>query len=226
MEQRTAIVAGATGLVGGHLVDQLLSDDLYEKVYLFTRRAIETSHPKLQQLIVDFEHLNPRKLPTRADDVFCSLGTTIKKAGTRASFYKVDYDYVVSLAGYAASIGAVRFLVVSAMGADSGSRIFYNRVKGEMEYAISKTLIPEKHVFRPSLILGKRKEFRFGESIAQAISGGIAFAFAGPLKKYRPIKAEAIARAMIRASRRISSGVIIYPSDKIQQLSDEATALT
>jgi uncharacterized protein YbjT (DUF2867 family) len=117
------------------------------------------------------------------------------------------------MAGYAASIGAVRFLVVSAMGANSKSRIFYNRVKGEMEYAISRTLINEKHIFRPSLILGKRNEFRFGELMAQKISGGISFLFAGPLKKYRPIKAETIARAMINTARQIHPGVSIHPSD-------------
>ncbi|HPT15132.1 MAG TPA: oxidoreductase [Bacteroidales bacterium] len=213
MEQRTAIVAGATGLVGGHLVDQLLKDDLYEKVILFSRKSLEIQHVKIQQFIVDFERLNPSELPQRADDVYCALGTTIKKAGSQAAFYKVDHDYVVNMAGYATSIGAVRFLVVSAMGANARSRIFYNRVKGEMEFAISRLLIKEKHIFRPSLILGKRSEFRFGEYLAQKFAGSLAFLFVGPLKKYRPIKAEAIAGAMIATARLIQPGVKIHPSD-------------
>lgn len=213
MEQRTAIVAGATGLVGGHLVDQLLKNDLYEKVFLFTRKPLEIQHAKIQQFIVDFERLKPSELPQRADDVYCALGTTIKKAGSQAAFYKVDHDYVVNMAGYAASIGAVRFLVVSAMGANAKSRIFYNRVKGEMEFAISRLLIKEKHIFRPSLILGKRNEFRFGEYLAQKFAGSLSFLFVGPLKKYRPIKAEAIARAMIATARLIQPGVKIHPSD-------------
>lgn len=215
MEQRTAIVAGATGLVGGHLVDQLLKDDLYEKVILFTRKPFDIQHIKIQQFIVDFERLVPSKLPQRADDVFCALGTTIKKAGSQSAFYKVDHDFVVNMAGYAASIGAVRFLVVSAMGANAQSRIFYNRVKGEMEFAISRSLITEKHIFRPSLILGKRNEFRFGEYVAQKVAGSLAFLFVGPLKRYRPVKAEAIARAMISTARQIQPGVKIHPSDTL-----------
>ena len=220
MEQRTAIVAGATGLVGRHLAEELLNNEQYRQVTVFSRQAIDIHHQKLQQLIVDFDNLNHQQLPAMADDVYCALGTTIKKAGSKAAFYKVDHDYVINLAGFAASVNAKRFLVVSAMGADAKSHIFYNRVKGEMEADISVMAIPEIHIFRPSLIIGKRKEFRFGEYLARKIAGNLAFTFVGTLKKYRPIKASVIAKAMIIAAGNKKSGLNIYPSGLMQKMYD------
>lgn len=220
MEQRTAIIAGATGLVGRHLTEKLLNNEKYKQVIVFSRKAIDIQHQKLQQFIVDFDNLNYQKLPVNADDVFCALGTTMKKAGSKAAFRKVDHDYVINLARFAASVDAKRFLVVSAMGADANSQIFYNRVKGEMETDLSGMPLPEIHIFRPSLILGKRKEFRFGEYLAQKIAGNLAFTFVGALKKYRPIEASAIAKAMIIAAGNNKSGLNVYPSELMQKMHD------
>jgi|WetSurMetagenome_2_1015567.scaffolds.fasta_scaffold95739_2 uncharacterized protein YbjT (DUF2867 family) len=218
MEERTALVAGATGLVGNHLADQLINDPLYSKVIIFSRKPLELIHPKIEQHLVDFERLDSVVLSIQPDDVFCALGTTIKKAGSQAAFRKVDYEYVVNLANFSSAVGAKRLLVVSAMGADAKSRIFYNRVKGEMEGSLSQIALPEIHIFRPSLILGKRNVLRFGEYIAQKIMGSIAFLFAGPLLKYRAIHASAIARAMIIAARAGKSGISVYPSDVMQKM--------
>lgn len=218
MDKRTAIVAGASGLVGQKLLNQLLADDLYERVILFGRKAIDINHPALEQCIVDFGQLDTVTVPFKIDDVYCTLGTTIKKAGSQQAFRLVDHDYVVNLAKYAIKSGARRFLVVSAMGADARSRIFYNRVKGEMENTVSDLPMSEKHIFRPSLILGKRSEFRLGELFAQKAAVSIAFIFSGPLKKYRPIKAEAIARAMIKAAKSDKAGTTIYPSDQMLEM--------
>ncbi|HPT03358.1 MAG TPA: oxidoreductase [Bacteroidales bacterium] len=218
MNPRKAIVAGATGLVGTHLTDQLLAEPIYEKVILLTRKPLAISHPKIEQVIVNFDYADPVSLPLEADDIYCALGTTIRKAGSQAAFRKVDHDYVLNLAKYAVSIKAKRFLVVSAMGANPSSRIFYNRVKGEMEKSVSAAGVPEVHIFRPSLILGKRKEFRFGENIAQKVAGGLRFLFVGPLKNYRPIRAQTIAGAMTKAAQTDKPGVSIYPSGLMQNM--------
>ncbi|MGH8629527.1 MAG: NAD(P)H-binding protein, partial [Burkholderiales bacterium] len=126
---RSAVVAGATGLVGGFVLERLLAHADYVRVVALVRRPLRLSHDRLQTEIIDFERF--ASLPGPVDDVFCCLGTTIAKAGSQAAFRRVDHDHVVALAGAAGQAGARRFLMVSALGADPLSRIFYNRVKGE-----------------------------------------------------------------------------------------------
>jgi uncharacterized protein YbjT (DUF2867 family) len=191
---RTALLAGATGLVGSFLLERLLASMSYASVEVLARRDSGQTHPKLKSGIVDFARLDERRVA--ADDVFCCLGTTIGQAGSQAAFRRVDYDYPVALARAAARGGAKRFLVVSALGANSASRVFYNRVKGEMEAAVRASGVPKVYVFRPSLLSGPRKESRLGEQV-----GLVAGALLGPLLgKYRPIHADLVAAAMLNAA--------------------------
>ncbi len=216
MEKRNALIAGATGLVGSSLLRQLLADDQYDKVIVITRKPLDISHTKLVQQQIDFDKIESLEIGFQIDDVFCALGTTIKTAGSQDAFYKVDFTYVVNLGKWCEGKGVKRFLIVSAMGANAKSGIFYNRVKGEMETAVSQLNIPQKQVFRPSLLMGNRTEKRGGEKIAQAVMRGLGFLFAGPLLKYKGIHADMVAKAMIKAAKSDSTGFKIIESGEMQ----------
>jgi len=194
---KNALIAGASGLVGSELLQLLLKGNEYDKVIAIVRKPLGFKHPKLIQEEVDFNKLTEFAPSFAVTDVFCTLGTTIRKAGSQEAFRKVDYDYVVGIGKFSERTGVQRFLVVSSMGADAASRIFYNRVKGEMEKAVQQLNIPSIFIFRPSLLIGKRSEFRPGERIAQVLMGGLGFLFIGGLKKYRPIPASTVANAML-----------------------------
>jgi len=217
MEKRNALIAGATGLVGSSLLQQLLAEDLYEKIIVITRKPTAVTHPKLIQQLIDFDLIESFKLDFPVNDVFCALGTTIKTAGSQDAFYKVDFTYVVNLGRWCEVNGVKRFLVVSAMGANAKSGIFYNRVKGEMETAVSQLNIPQKQVFRPSLLMGNRTEKRGGEKIAQLVMGGLGFLFVGPLLKYKGIHADVVAKAMIKSAKADSKGFKIFDSGEMQK---------
>ena len=200
METRNALIAGATGLVGNELLQLLLSDPSYSKVLILVRKKIPVDHPKLIQLQVDFNRIESLSIPVQVQDAFCTLGTTIRTAGSQEAFRKVDYDYVVGLGKLCEKNKISKFLVVSAMGADVSSRVFYNRVKGEMENTVGQLAIPSIIICRPSLLMGKRRESRPGERLAQAVMGGLGFLFVGGLKKYKAIQARTVAAAMIAAA--------------------------
>jgi uncharacterized protein YbjT (DUF2867 family) len=202
-EGRAALLVGATGLVGSFLLRRLTENDAYARVTVWVRRKLDQAHPKIRCEVVNFEQLHDRRV--EAEDVFCCLGTTIKKAGSQAAFRQVDYDYPVALAIAAAGGGARRLLVVSALGAHPDSRVFYSRVKGEMEIAVKAAGVPTTIFFRPSLLSGPRAEVRRGERIGEAIGKVL-----GPLLgKYRPIHADLVAAAMVRtALEDLPSGVI------------------
>ena len=218
MEKRNALIAGATGLVGSHLLKRLLADDQYEKVIIITRKPLENQHPKLIQKKIDFDKIESLKLDLQIDDVFCALGTTIKTAGSQDAFYKVDFTYVVSLGKWCAANGVQRFLIVSAMGASAKSSIFYSRVKGEMETTVSQLNIAQIQVFRPSLLMGDRNEKRGGEKLAQIVMGTLGFLFAGPLLKYKGIHADVVAQAMIKSAKADVKGFIVFESGQMQKM--------
>jgi uncharacterized protein YbjT (DUF2867 family) len=206
-ENRTALLVGATGLVGSFLLRRLVESDAYARVSVWVRRKLDQVHPKIRCEVVNFERLHERGV--EAEDVFCCLGTTIKKAGSQAAFRQVDYDYPVALAIAAAGGGARRLLVVSALGANPDSRIFYNRVKGEMEIAVRAAGVPATIFFRPSLLSGPRAEVRRGERIGEAIGKLL-----GPLLgKYRPIHADLVAAAMLKAALQERASGIIESGD-------------
>ena len=214
MSGRTALVAGATGLIGGHLMPLLLADPAYEKVVVLARRPIEgVASPKLQTIIVDFDALDASLAGIAVDDAFCALGTTIKVAGSQAAFRKVDHDYIVAFARAAKAAGAKRFLLVSAMGADANSSIFYSRVKGETERSVRSIAFDATHIFRPGLLLGERREKRTGEEVGAALTPFLNPLLLGPLRAYRSIKGETVARAMRGAARSGGPGTHIHTYD-------------
>lgn len=208
---KTAIVAGSTGLIGSHILSQLLADARYGKVIALSRKALPISHPKLQIVAVTLDSL-PDVAPTlKADDWFCALGTTIKQAGSQEAFRKVDYDYPLALGKQAAASGAEQFLLVSSIGASSASSIFYSRVKGEIERDLCQLGLPKLHVFRPSLLLGERTEHRRGEKLWGVLMKGLNPLLLGRFRKYRAIQAADVAAAMIRAANRHGKpGVHLY----------------
>src|SRR6267378_5746788 len=163
---RTALLAGATGLIGNHVLQFLLADRTWGRVITVGRRITPHKHEKLEQRVLDLGALETMSDLPHVDDVFCCLGTTIKQAGSPPAFRLVDHDFVVGLARAGLRAGATQFLLVSAIGADPESRLFYSRVKGETETAIRKLAYQSIQIFRPSLLLGARPEFRLGERIA------------------------------------------------------------
>lgn len=194
---RSALVLGATGLVGGHCLDLLLRSPEYVSVRVLGRRALDRIHPKLDDRVVSFDSLSAHPDLFAVDDVFCCLGTTIRKAGSVEAFRKVDVEYPATAANLAADRGADQFLVISALGADPDSRIFYNRAKGEMEAEVRRAALRAVWILRPALLLGDRVEIRAGERIAEAILRPLGPLMAGPLRRYRPIEAGTVARAML-----------------------------
>jgi uncharacterized protein YbjT (DUF2867 family) len=198
-QARKALIAGATGLVGSHLLRRLLAHASYTRVEVLVRRELSISHPKIRQRIVDFERLD-LGMADGVDDVFCCLGTTIKKAGSQDAFRRVDHDYPLMLARMAKADGARQFLMVSALGADPHSSVFYSRVKGETERDIAAIGLPKVIFMRPSILLGERQEHRPGEGAGALVGQLIAPLLVGPLRKYRPIPADDVAAAMIYAA--------------------------
>jgi len=210
---KTALIAGASGLVGRHLTEILLKSSEYEKVIILVRRPLDISSHKLEQVIYDYN--NPETTEIRGDHIFCCLGTTIKKAGSPEAFREVDYKYIVDLTQRAFDKGAAKFLLVSAMGADKNSKVFYNRVKGETENAVKQIPFKSVLIFRPSLLKGHRDETRAGETFANIIMR--IFKIFIPLR-YRAIDAEKVALAMYKYSLKEIEGVTIIKSDLMQKV--------
>src|SRR5687767_12572435 len=209
---KTALITGATGLIGKQLLQLLLQDAYYEKVKAITRKPLTEQHPKLENLVLDFDKLSDVDL--KSDDVFCCLGTTIRIAKTKEAFRKVDYEYPVELARIAKNQGATQYLLVSALGADKNSGIFYNKVKGEVEEAVNEVGFKSFHVFRPSLLLGDRTEQRAGEGAATTF-----FKLFGVLipAKYKAIDSAKVAKAMLHFAKANNSGFHILESRELQK---------
>ena len=208
---KTALIVGATGLIGNTLAHLLVESSAYERVQVLTRKPLGWQHPRLQEIPFDFDH--PNGLLVRADDIFCCLGTTIQKAGSKEAFRQVDYQYPLDIARLGLENGATRFALISSMGANASSAIFYNRVKGEVERDLAALNYPTLLLFRPSLLLGNRTETRLGERI----SGGFMRLFA-PLipAKYRAIEAGKVANAMLTTAQQPRTGTSILESDELQ----------
>lgn len=211
---KTALIAGATGLIGKQLLQLLLDDPYYEKVKAITRKPLEIqAGSKFENIILNFDNLSEQYAALKADDVFCCLGTTIRIAKTKEAFRKVDFDYPLELARATKNQGASQYLLVSALGADKNSGIFYNKVKGEVEEAIGQLSITSFHVFRPSLLLGERTVQRAGEGAAIAFFR--LFGFLIPAK-YKAIDSLKVARAMITLAKKSKLGCYIYESKELQ----------
>jgi uncharacterized protein YbjT (DUF2867 family) len=217
-DTRTALVLGATGLVGGELVDLLLPDPGWSRVTTLVRRPGHAPHPRLDERVVDLEKMSDHAAAFAADVVFCALGTTIRQAGSQDAFRHVDHDLVVEGARLAAAQGARHFVLVTALDADPASRIFYNRVKGETERDVRALGLPAVTILRPSLILGARSQRRVAERVAQWIAPVLAPLLQGPLRGYRAIPARSVARAMARLGREAASGARVVENETIAAL--------
>lgn len=218
--RKTALLFGATGLVGSHCLEFLLAHEAYQRVVVFTRRPIKREHAKLVPLVVDFTELPAYKAEFQGDDVFICLGTTRAKAGSAAAFRQVDFVYNQQIAELALAGGCKQLLLVSSVGADPDSPFLYPRTKGELEVAVGKMPFWAVHIFQPSFLLGERNENRWGEKVAGVIGGVFDRLTGGMLTRYRPIEAEVVAQSMVSAAQQLQSGVQIHASHELQALAD------
>ena len=217
MEQKTAIILGATGLTGGLLLDKLLMDDRYHKILIFTRNHVSQKHEKIEEYLIDLFELDQFQDLFKADEVYCCVGTTKQKTPDKEKYRKVDFCIPATAAKLAKRNQIKTFQVISAMGADENSRIFYNRVKGEMEGAVLEQKISKTYILQPSLIGGEREESRPFEFFGKKIMNIIDHLLIGSLKKYRSIHPEAIADAMVYlANNEYQSGTI--QNDQIKEI--------
>lgn len=216
MENKTAIIAGASGLIGRSLTQQLLNSDQYSKVISLVRKPLGFVHPKYSEVIIDFNTISDFADFPKGEDIFCCLGTTMKNAGSKEAFFKVDYTYCYDLAKRGLQAGADRYFLVSAMGANPKSSNFYSRVKGELEDQLSFLGYRTIYVFKPSLLRGNREEFRLGEKLALIITRIIPFV--GALRKYKPIHVDKVADAMVKVAKQDDKGFYYYQSDIMQKM--------
>jgi uncharacterized protein YbjT (DUF2867 family) len=213
---KTALIYGTTGLIGRNLLSLLLESPEYREVRALTRRPLNLKHDKLQEIKYDFEQPVPALL--QADHVFCCMGTTLKKAGSRKAFYRIDHDFVVDTARFAHQRGSSLFSLVSAIGADPSSRIFYNRVKGEIEKDIREIGFKGLHVYQPSLLMGDRTEFRLMEGISQKIMNVL-----NPMvpQKYRGVLASKVAEVMLTNAEKHPEEQLLVSNAEIIQFSTQ-----
>lgn len=215
----TAVLLGASGLVGGYCLQTLLADPACERITLLTRRElVAVRHPRLVQKIVNFDALTQADFAS-GEVVYCAVGTTMRKAGSKEAFHHVDVDYQLAAARLGRQAGATQFVLVSSAGADAASNNFYLRTKGELEQEIGRLGFKALHIFRPSLLLGKRVEFRLGERLAMVVMPILNLAMIWGLKRYRAIPAAMVGRAMVAAARENKQGTFIYEYDAIRNLS-------
>ena len=215
----TATLIGATGLIGNYLLDELLNDPFFNTVRILIRRPLDISHPKLEKKIVDFNDSDSILVAlSNSDVVFCSIGTTQRKVkGDKDAYRKIDFDIPVKVARFCKMTGCEKFILVSSVGANSKSKSFYLKLKGEVEDAVESVGLNSVHIMRPSMLLGDRKESRFGESIGKVII--TPFSFLIP-SKYKPIQARDVAKAMLAAAKKTEEGFFIYEYREIKSLND------
>jgi uncharacterized protein YbjT (DUF2867 family) len=216
--KRTALIAGASGLIGGHCLTLLLENENYSNVISIGRRALDITHSKLEQHVVDFNKLENYEDLFKVNYVFCCLGTTIKTAGSKEKFRLVDSVFPIKMAQLAQSNDVEVYSIVTAMGANAKSSIFYNQVKGEVENELETLDIPTVHILQPSLLLGDRNESRTGEAIAQAIFKVINPIFVGKLKQFKGIPGKRVAEKMVALANNGSKGYQKHPSDLLWEV--------
>ncbi len=224
-DNKTALLFGGSGLVGRHCLDFLLMSNVYSKVVVFGRRLLDVEHEKLVQHQIDFDRLPEFAELIHGDDLFCCLGTTMAKAGSREAFRRVDFTYSHQIAEIGVKNGVNQFLLVSAVNADKESLFFYNRIKGELEEEVKRMPYWAIHILQPSVLLGERNENRWGEELAGKIGRGIDRLTGGLLSKYRPVEADVVAKAMVVVAQGVQKGVQVYPSHYLQKLANGEQAL-
>lgn len=220
---KSALIAGATGLVGKALLDQLLADAYYEKVIVLSRRELPQANPRVKLVVVNFDELYEQGAEISAADYYCCLGTTMKKAGSKEAFYKVDYTYQLELARLAQKDPAFeQFHIVSAVGANSNSVIYYNNVKGQLEEALKALGLKSLHIYQPSLLLGSRNEFRFFEELAKFFSKVLSFFMVGSRgRKLFAIEADTVAKAMYFSAKGNKTGTHVYSPRRMEKIAKQ-----
>ena len=215
---KTAIVVGSTGLIGLQLLQLLLASDDYNKVIAFTKRDMGLKHPKLTQHIIDFDKPETYKELVVGDDFFCTIGTTIKNAGSQQAFRKVDFEYPKQFARFALLNKVKHYLIISSLGADAKSGNFYLKTKGEIQDLLKDCNFESVSVLQPSLLLGDRTEFRLGEKVGAFFMKMLPFLFIGSFKKYKPIEGKTVAKALLKIAQKNNKGFKIYESNVIQEI--------
>jgi len=220
MSGKTATVVGATGLIGGELIQQLFDDPYFNKVRAIVRRPLAVDNQKLEKKLVDFNDADSLLMALDGSDVvFVAVGTTQQKVkGDKQAYRKVDYDIPVNLARYCKIVGCEKYVLVSSVGANAKSNNFYLKLKGEVEDSIKQTGIGAVHIMRPSLLLGSRNESRPLEKFVQSLMAALSFLLPS---KYKPIAARDIARAMARISKTVDRGFFVYEYNDIKQLAQD-----
>ena len=216
--KKRAVVFGSTGLVGKELLNELLGNDEFDKVISLARKDLTVSNPRLEQVrITDFSQLMNLKDKLNATIFFCCIGTTIKIAGSKEAFRQVDLFIPQEIAKLAELLSVPSLVIISSIGASYTSSNFYLRTKGEMEKTVRELYSGNLKIVRPSLLMGQRDEFRFGEKASVGFMKVFGWVFAGPLKKYKGIYAHDVARAMIKIAK-LPSEKVIYESDELQDI--------
>ena len=215
---KTALIIGSTGLIGSQLLNLLLESPNYARVITFVKRDTGIKHPNLTQHIIDFDKPETYKELVVGDDFFCTIGTTIKKAGSQKAFRKVDFEYPKQFAAFALQNKVKQFLTISSLGANAKSGNFYLKTKGEIENFLKDCNFESVSVLQPSLLLGNRTEFRLGEKVGAFFMKTLSFLFLGNLKKYKPIESQTVAKALLKIAQTNNKGFKIYESDAIQEI--------
>ena len=215
---KTALIIGGTGLIGSELLNLLLDSNDYLKVITFVKRDTGIKHPKLTQHIIDFDKPETYKDLVVGDDFFCTIGTTIKKAGSKKAFRKVDFGYPKQFAAFALQNKVKNYFIISSLGANAKSGNFYLKTKGEIQDFLKDCNFESVAVLQPSLLLGNRTEFRLGEKVGAFFMKTLSFLFVGNLKKYKPIESETVAKALLKIAQTNNIGFKIYESDAIQEI--------
>lgn len=220
MSQKTVGVIGGTGLIGANVVALLKEEPDIETIRLIVRRPVSDTNEKIEMKLVNFEDYESLKLAIDGCEVlFCTVGTTQKKVqGDKVAYRKADYDIPVNAARACLETGVSRYLLISSVGASAASNNFYLQLKGEVEEAVQKFPIPSISVFRPSMLLGHRKEFRLGERIGQAGMKIMAPLLGGRWRKYKPVEATEVARAMVQASKNNKVGTTVYEFSDMEEM--------
>lgn len=222
MPSKTALIAGATGLVGNALLNLLLQKDYYQKIIVLTRKELRIKDNRLEVILLkDFDQLESVSEKIQANDYYVALGTTMKKAGSKEAFLKVDVEYPLKIALIAMNQPDFRqFLVVTSYGANANSPLFYNRAKGRLEDGLIKLNLKSLKIFQPSLLIGYRDEFRFWEEVAKGVSTLLSFFVIGSKRRLWTIRGEEVAKAMYRVARKHNPGLKRYKPGKIIKIAN------
>ena len=213
---KTITIIGASGLIGNEVLQLAMENKEIERITIFVRKSLHLNNPKLIEVITDFKNLNDLETKINGDALICCLGTTRKKTPNLEEYKKIDFDLTINLAQIAKKQNIEQVHLISAIGADSKSKIFYNRLKGETEVALINIGFPQTIIYRPSLLIGKRNEYRFGELLAQKLSPIFDLLLIGSLKKYHSISASDIAKTIVNRVLRKGQKVEVLEYNEIQ----------